>query len=87
MYNCKENEHLQREFQEKNEVNEELNKALLKLRIEFKEVLEQREQEISFQHQQMTDLRDISEGKGNTIRKMNEEIEAKEKEVSCCKIS
>ena len=63
---------------------QELNHELLKSRIEFRAAQEQHHDlqgELSLLQQQMTDLRDVSEGKGKRIQQLSDQIDTDKKKV------
>ena len=60
---------------------QELNEALLKSRIEFRAAQEQMQGELSSLQQQLTDMRDVSEGKGERIRQLSDQIDTDKKKV------
>ena len=73
---------------EKEQVVLELNQALLTLRIEFRAAKDQSldlQGELSSLQQQMTDLRDVSEGKGKIIQQLSDQIDTDKKKVGMYK--
>ena len=63
---------------------QELNQVLLRLRIEFRAAQEQYHDlqgELSSLQEHMTDLRDVSEGKGKRIQQLSDLIDTDEKKV------
>ena len=60
---------------------QELNKALLKSRIEFRAAQEQMQGDLISLQQQVTDLRDLSEGKGKKIQQLSDQIDTDKKKV------
>ena len=77
-------EQLQFHCHEKEQVVLELNHALVELRIEFRAAQEENldlQGELSLLQQQMTDLRDVSEGKGKRIQQLSDQIDTDKKNV------
>ncbi len=72
---------MQSRCHEKEQVVQELNEALLKSRIEFRAAQEQMQGELSSLQQQLTDMRDVSEGKGERIRQLSDQIDTDKKKV------
>ena len=76
---------MQSEYHEKEQLFQELNYELLKSRIEFKTAQDQNldlHGELSSLQQQMTDLRDVSEGKGKIIQQLrSDQIDTDKKKV------
>ncbi len=72
---------MQSHCHEKEQVVQELNEALLKSRIKFRAAQEQIQGELSSLQQQLTDMRDVSEGKGERIRQLSDQIDTDRKKV------
>ena len=78
---------MQSRCHEKEQVVQELNRALLTLRMEFRAAQEHNQQlqgELSSLEGQMSDLRDVCEGKGERIRELSEQIDNEKKKVRKC---
>ena len=78
---------MQSHCHEKEQVAHELNQAILNLRIEYRaaeEHIQQLQGELSSLQGQMSDLRDVSEGKGERIRELSEQIDNEKKKVRKC---
>ena len=75
----------QKSISQEKQVNGELLQQLLKVRVECQaahEIIEDKDGELSHKEQQLMDLRDITEERGDRIRKLIEEKEVTTKEVS-----